>query len=100
MFAAFVGGLLIVPLANAVQRMGGPPAQVVFLPSFWLLVPGALSLVGVSGLTGLVELSATGRSNLITAFLTVVAVSLGVLVGSSLLSNVTASSRLYTSRSA
>ncbi|WP_203754589.1 threonine/serine ThrE exporter family protein [Catellatospora bangladeshensis] len=99
-FAAFVGGLLIVPLANAVQRMGGPPAQVVFLPSFWLLVPGALSLVGVSGLTGLVELSATGRSNLITAFLTVVAVSLGVLVGSSLLSNVTASSRLYTSRSA
>ncbi|MEV4416296.1 threonine/serine exporter family protein [Catellatospora sp. NPDC049609] len=99
-FAAFVGGLLIVPLANAVQRLGGPPAQVVFLPSFWLLVPGALSLVGLSGLTGLVELSGTGRSNLITAFLTVVAVSLGVLVGSSLLSNVTAGSRLLTSRSA
>lgn len=99
-FAAFVGGLLIVPLANAVQRLHGPPAQVVFLPSFWLLVPGALSLVGVTGLTGLVELSGTGRSNLVTAFLTVVAVSLGVLVGSSLLSNVTASSRLLTSRSA
>ncbi|GAB4060089.1 threonine/serine exporter family protein [Catellatospora paridis] len=99
-FAAFVGGLLIVPLANAVQRLHGPPAQVVFLPSFWLLVPGALSLVGVTGLTGLVELSGTGRSNLVTAFLTVVAVSLGVLVGSSLLSNVTATSRLLTSRSA
>lgn len=100
LFAAFVGGLVIVPLASVVQRLGGPPAQVVFLPSFWLLVPGALSLVGVSGLTGLVELSETGQSNLVTAFLTVVSVSLGVLVGSSLLSNVTESSRLYTSRSA
>ncbi|GAA2388865.1 hypothetical protein Cme02nite_71560 [Catellatospora methionotrophica] len=99
LFAAFAGGLLIVPLANAVQRLHGPPAQVVFLPSFWLLVPGALSLVGVTGVTGLVELSDTGRSNLVTAFLTVVAVSLGVLVGSSLLSNVTATSRLLTSRS-
>ncbi|MBV1855498.1 threonine/serine ThrE exporter family protein [Catellatospora tritici] len=98
LFAAFVGGLVIVPMAIVVQRLGGPPAQVVFLPAFWLLVPGALGLIGTTGATGLLALAPGGKSNLATALLTVVAVSLGVLVGSSLMANVKESSRLATAR--
>ena len=35
------------PVALAVARLpGGPPSQVTFLPAFWLLVPGAIGLIG------------------------------------------------------
>jgi uncharacterized membrane protein YjjB (DUF3815 family) len=96
MFSAFAGGLVVVPMAYLVQRWGGPPAQVTFLPAFWLLVPGALGLAGVSGL---VALGPGNTGDLLTAFLSVIAVALGVLVGSSLTANATASSRLATYRS-
>ena len=47
---AFCGGLVITPAAYFAQsQRGGPPAQVTFLPSFWMLVPGTLGLAGVSG---------------------------------------------------
>jgi uncharacterized membrane protein YjjP (DUF1212 family) len=97
LFSAFAGGLVVVPMAYLVQRLGGLPAQVAFLPAFWLLVPGALGLAGV---TGLVALGPGRAADLVTTFLTVVAVALGVLVGSSLTANAKASSRLATSRSA
>lgn len=94
LFGAFTGGLVVVPIATLVQRLHGPPAQVASLPAFWLLVPGALGLAGVSNL---VE-GQTGTDTLATAFLSVIAVALGILVGSSLTATARASSRLLTSR--
>ncbi|HEY3682704.1 MAG TPA: threonine/serine exporter family protein [Streptosporangiaceae bacterium] len=82
LLGAFLGGLVITPVAYWVQaRRGGPPAQVAFLPSFWLLVPGAAGLTGVSetvtlGLAG-------GIDDVVTTVVTVIAIALGVLVGSS-----------------
>jgi uncharacterized membrane protein YjjP (DUF1212 family) len=81
-FGAFAGGLVVVPIAYAAQRHHGPPAQVVFLPTFWLLVPGALGLAGVSELIGVRV--GSGYTDLFTALLSVIAVALGALVGFSL----------------
>jgi uncharacterized membrane protein YjjP (DUF1212 family) len=98
LFGAFTGGLVVVPIAALVQKLHGPPAQVASLPAFWLLVPGALGLAGVSGLVELGDGTSQGADNLINAFLTVVSVALGILVGSSLTATARASSRLFTSR--
>jgi uncharacterized membrane protein YjjP (DUF1212 family) len=90
-FSAFAGGLAVVPIATLVQRLKGPPAQVAILPAFWLLVPGALGLAGVSGLVSLAPGTQGGvLGGPVNAFLTVVAVALGVLVGSSLTATATA----------
>jgi uncharacterized membrane protein YjjB (DUF3815 family) len=54
---------------------------VVFLPSFWLLVPGSLGLIGTTQLatdTGDGFVTASGATAVI------VAIALGVLVGSAL----------------
>lgn len=82
MLSGFVGGLMLVPIAYFAQRHHGPPSQVVFLPAFWLLVPGALGLSGVSELVG--TNAGSGLADLLSALLAVVAIALGVLVGSSL----------------
>lgn len=78
--SGFVGAIVMVPVALFVSRQpSGPPMMVTFLPSFWLLVPGALSLVGLTQL-----LSADGQAGLqtlVNAAGTVVAIALGVLVG-------------------
>jgi uncharacterized membrane protein YjjB (DUF3815 family) len=78
---AFAGGVVVVLVARFAQRHHGPPAQVAFLPTFWLLVPGALSLTGVSELVGL---GSGGLTDLFNAVISIVAIALGVLVGSSL----------------
>jgi uncharacterized membrane protein YjjP (DUF1212 family) len=80
---AFLGGLVITPAAYFVQsRRGGPPAQVTFLPSFWMLVPGALGLTGVSELV--VSKSGGSLNDVVQTLLTIVAISLGMMVGASL----------------
>jgi uncharacterized membrane protein YjjP (DUF1212 family) len=80
---AFLGGLVVTPAAYFVQsQRGGPPAQVTFLPSFWMLVPGAIGLTGVSELV--VSGSSASLNDISQALLTIVAISLGQLVGSSL----------------
>ena len=68
------------PVASYVAlRPTGPPTQVSFLPAFWLLVPGALGLVGLTQLLGnnstdaLASLSAMGT--------TMIGISFGVLIG-------------------
>lgn len=80
--SCFVAGAVIVPVAYAVQaQRNGPPAQVMFLPAFWLLVPGALGLEGVT------EIIRSGQGNgigeLLNALLSVVAIAVGILIGSS-----------------
>ncbi|MBO9556354.1 threonine/serine exporter family protein [Cellulomonas sp.] len=78
-FSAFVGALLMTPVAMfAATRPTGPPTLVGFLPGFWLLVPGALGLVGVTSILGE---SADALSTVVTAGITMVAISLGVLAG-------------------
>ena len=49
-----------------------------FTPAFWLLVPGALGLVGVAAL---LNGDSTGTTTLIATVETMVAITLGVLVG-------------------
>jgi uncharacterized membrane protein YjjP (DUF1212 family) len=80
---AFLGGLVVTPAAYFAQsQRGGPPAQVTFLPSFWMLVPGAIGLTGVSQLV--VSGSTASLNDITQALLTIVAISLGQLVGASL----------------
>ena len=78
--SSFVGAFVMTPVAVLTAARGhGPPFLVTFLPGFWLLVPGALGLVGVT--------SALGRSTdraittIVTTGISMVAISLGVLAG-------------------
>jgi uncharacterized membrane protein YjjP (DUF1212 family)/uncharacterized membrane protein YjjB (DUF3815 family) len=78
--SAFVGALVMTPVALAVaERPTGPPTMVSFLPGFWLLVPGALSLVGVTSFLG--DSLDEGLAAVVTAGTTMVTISLGVLAG-------------------
>jgi uncharacterized membrane protein YjjP (DUF1212 family) len=81
--SAFTGAALMTPVAVLVARhRDGPATLVSFLPAFWLLVPGALGLVGVAKYIG--DERIYGAASLITAGETMVAIALGVLIGSSL----------------
>ncbi len=80
--SAFIGAVVLTPLAVLASRHpSGPAAPVVFLPGFWMLVPGALGLVGVTALLGGDH---TGLSTLITTVSTMVAIAVGALLGSAL----------------
>jgi uncharacterized membrane protein YjjP (DUF1212 family) len=77
--SALVGAAAMTPVAILIARQrSGPPAIVSFLPAFWLLVPGALGLVGV---TGVIDGSDSGAATLVTTAATMVAIALGVLIG-------------------
>ncbi|QYH36722.1 threonine/serine exporter ThrE family protein [Salinibacterium sp. M195] len=76
--SALIGAIAMTPVAVLVARHhSGPPAIVSFLPAFWLLVPGALGLVGVTELLG----GGDSSSSLITMLGTMIAIALGVLIG-------------------
>jgi uncharacterized membrane protein YjjP (DUF1212 family) len=80
--AGFVGALVIAPLAALVERApSGPPAAVTTLPAFWLLVPGALSLLGLSDLVAGDPGAAQEIANAVVA---VFGIALGTLVGTAL----------------
>jgi len=80
--SAFIGALVVTPVTALVARQpSGPAALISFTPAFWLLVPGALGLVGVADVLG--GDSAAG-SSLVATLSTMVAIALGVLAGSSL----------------
>ncbi|GIE95027.1 threonine/serine ThrE exporter family protein [Paractinoplanes rishiriensis] len=79
--SAFVGAVLMTPVARLVARApNGPPAPVSVLPAFWLLVPGALGLLGATKYIGADPLD--GLNTLLSTAVTMVAVALGVLLGS------------------
>ena len=70
----------MVPVAHAVARVPtAPPAHVMFLPAFWLLVPGTIGLIGVTELVG--DHSEEGTQNLATALAAILSVALGILAG-------------------
>ncbi|WP_263119604.1 threonine/serine exporter family protein, partial [Cellulomonas sp. RIT-PI-Y] len=78
--SSFVGALAMTPVAMvAATRRTGPPFLVTFLPGFWVLVPGALGLVGVtSALDGVSDQAIT---TIVTTGVSMVAICLGVLAG-------------------
>jgi len=80
LLSGFVGGLVVAPLATVIERFpSAPPALVSFLPAFWLLVPGALGLIGVTQLVG--NDSVAGATTFVDALISVIAIALGILVG-------------------
>ncbi|MEV7282500.1 threonine/serine exporter family protein [Streptomyces sp. NPDC093111] len=82
-FGAFAAGVLLPPMASWIARRSRTPDQVVFLPCFWLLVPGAVGLTSVSEI--IVEGDTDGGlSSLVNTIVTVAAIALGVLVGAGL----------------
>ncbi|WP_433669380.1 threonine/serine ThrE exporter family protein [Nocardia sp. CA-136227] len=86
LLGSFLGGMIAVPVAYLVQRYrNAPPTQAVFLPAFWMLVPGGMSLSGVSDL--ITRNDPNSLHILVTAVLTVLAIALGVLVGSGLVAS-------------
>ncbi|GIJ47911.1 hypothetical protein Val02_47970 [Virgisporangium aliadipatigenens] len=81
--SGFLGALAMTPVALAVSRLpGGPPSQVTFLPAFWLLVPGAGGLVGVT--RAVADPTAANPQDLVQPLASVIAIALGVLCGASL----------------
>lgn len=80
--SGFFGMLVATPLSYLIQyRFNGPPAMVTFLPSFWVVVPGALGLLSV---TRMLSDRAAGIESLIAVLFVVASVALGTLVGASL----------------
>lgn len=80
--SGFFGMLIATPLGYLIQlRFGGPPSMVTFLPTFWLLVPGALSLLSIKRM---LSDRAAGLDGLVTAVLALTAIALGTLMGASL----------------
>ena len=82
--SGFFGALVMTPIALAIARLpGGPPSQVTFLPAFWLLVPGAIGLIGVTEVVG-DPADGRHRGPRRRRSASIVAIALGVLVGASL----------------
>ena len=78
--SAFFGALAMTPVALLVARLrSGPSPLVMFLPAFWLLVPGALGLDGVTRLLGAGGAASTGA--IVTTATSMVGISLGILLG-------------------
>ncbi len=78
----FFGMLVATPVGYLIQtRFRGPPALVTFLPSFWLLVPGALGLLSMKQI---LSDRAAGIDGLIAAVFAIASIALGTLMGASL----------------
>ena len=81
--SAFFGALAMTPVAVfASRRESGPPMLVAFLPGFWLLVPGALGLEGVTQFLGGERLG--GIEILLSTLTTMIGIAFGVLLGTAL----------------
>ena len=81
--SGFFGALVMTPVALAVARLpGGPPSQVTFLPAFWLLVPGALGLIGAAEVIG--DPATAELEDFVKPLGAIVSIALGVLCGVSL----------------
>jgi uncharacterized membrane protein YjjP (DUF1212 family)/uncharacterized membrane protein YjjB (DUF3815 family) len=79
--SGFFGMLVATPLGYLIQKgFKGPPSMVTFLPSFWLLVPGALGLSSVKRLVS----DPAGRASLAGVALALASIALGTLMGASL----------------
>lgn len=79
--AALIGATVMTVMAFVVERLpNAMPAHAAFLPGFWLLVPGALGLIGLTRLAG-----GGDDQELFVTVGSIFAVALGVLFGTQLL---------------
>jgi uncharacterized membrane protein YjjP (DUF1212 family) len=91
--SAFVGAFVMTPIAYWVARFpSAMPPYASFLPGFWLLVPGALGVIGLTELAG--DAGASGTQDLSATVVSIFAIALGVLFGTLLLAGATATGRL------
>ncbi len=80
--SGFFGMLIATPLGYLIQlRFNGPPAMVTFLPTFWMLVPGALGLMSIKHMLSDRE---AGIDGMITTVFVFASIALGTLMGASL----------------
>jgi uncharacterized membrane protein YjjP (DUF1212 family) len=80
LLSGFFGALAMTPLVLWVETLpSGPPKLVTFLPGFWLLVPGAAGLIGVTELLGVNP--QLGTQAIVDTLVTVMSIALGVLIG-------------------
>ncbi|MEM9516539.1 MAG: threonine/serine exporter family protein [Actinomycetota bacterium] len=78
--SSFFGAVAMTPIAVLLARLSlGPPTLVTFLPAFWMLVPGALGLEGVTRIIG--DERITGTAPLTTTVTSMVGIALGILLG-------------------
>lgn len=78
--SAFVGALVMTPVATWVSRLpDAMPPHASFLPGFWLLVPGALGLIGLAQVAG--DVGTEGLQDLANTVVSIFAVAIGVLCG-------------------
>lgn len=83
--SAFFGALAMTPAVHAISRWRrGLPQMLLFLPAFLLLVPGAAGFIGVTELVGADR--SVGAQAFQNTLVTVIAITLGVLIGSILMS--------------
>ena len=86
--SGFFGALAMTVMAKSLERFpSAPPALVSFLPGFWLLVPGALGLIGVTEY--LSDDSIAGIQDFLGTLSAIVSIALGVLCGYPLVTYVT-----------
>lgn len=79
--SGFIGALAMTPVVLWIATLrNGAPSQLTFLPAFWVLVPGAAGLIG---LTEAVT-SEAGFVDFAAALVTVMSIALGVLIGTAL----------------
>lgn len=78
--SAFVGALVMTPIAMLVADLPtGPPTLVTFMPAFWMLVPGAAGLAGITKYLG--DQRADGVTSLLSAGSSMLGIAFGVLLG-------------------
>jgi uncharacterized membrane protein YjjP (DUF1212 family) len=82
--SGFFGALAMTPLVLAIGRSSriSVPSMVLFLPGFWLLVPGATGLLDITQLVG--TNATVGAESFIGTLVTIMAIALGVLLGSAI----------------
>lgn len=79
--SGFIGALAVAPVVLWVSSLRhGAPSQLTFLPAFWLLVPGAAGLVGLTEAVG----TDRGAEDFAAALTSVMSIALGVLLGTAL----------------
>lgn len=77
--SGFVGAVVVAPFARfATHFRTAPPASVMSLACFWLLVPGALGFIG---LTGVAQGYSGALEGLTVTGISVLAIALGAIVG-------------------
>jgi len=90
--SAFFGALAMTPVVLWIsEQTWGPPSMVTFLPAFWLLVPGAAGLIGVTEIVG--TDSPLGPDDFTKAIGTVLTIALGILIGTALFNSTRAGVR-------